>query len=405
MRLVIISNLFPPHVRGGAEQVAAASARALAARGHEVSVITACPPKLGAKRYEVEEAQWEGLKVFRFFPHELYFTLDDHKQKYSTRMLWHVQDAFNAYSAGVVRKLLKRLKPDVVITHNLKGIGLLVPSVIRELRIPHVHTLHDVQLIEPSGLMTPATEARNWFVNLPFSVYRTVTRLLFRSPSLVLSPTQWLADLHDEHLFFPKSRFAVIRNPVPTHVRTEHSEPSLAHRFVFVGQLEEHKGILELLRAWQEAEKDPTFKAELDVIGDGTLMKRIREEVGVHERIRFHGRLPNEKVMRLVSEATALVFPSKCMENAPGAILEALSLGVPVLASEVGGVPEFVKENQSGWLVPAGDVDALARGLRRAATHPKEVAVLRQYLQSQPGMSLEKYAEMVEIECQNLLTK
>ncbi|MEI7741560.1 MAG: glycosyltransferase [bacterium] len=433
MKIVIISNLFPPFVRGGAELVAAASAKALSARGHEVTVISTCPTKLGAKRYEVEEGEWEGLRVLRFFPAELYYTLDDHKHKYSTRLLWHIQDAFNMYSAGVVRKLLKKIKPDCVITHNLKGIGLLIPGVIHELKIPHIHTLHDVQLIEPSGLITPKSnechpvgmfhpaanmrhpeaegssifvKIKNFFTGLPFVGYRFVTRWLFSSPALVVSPTEWLLELHRADGFFQRSQALVLQNPVREVIKNQEINKSINQRavpkFVFVGQIENHKGINELIDAWLEAEKNPDFIAELEVIGDGTLLSKISERVGLHERIRFHGRLPNEKVLRLLEGATALVFPSKCLENAPGAVLEALSLGVPVLATDVGGVPEFVRENQSGWLIPPGDTVALSRMLRHVVDHPKEVAMLKAALLGREKMTAEKYAEKLENPLSNL---
>jgi glycosyltransferase involved in cell wall biosynthesis len=403
MRIVLISNLFPPYVRGGAELVAAASAKALQARGHDVTVITTCPAKAGPKRYQVENDVWEGVRVLRFFPQELYFTLDDHKHKYSTRFLWHIQDAFNMYSAGVVRKILKKEKPDLVITHNLKGIGLLIPSVIRELKLKHAHTLHDVQLLEPSGLILPKqapvkamARAKAWLKNIPFAMYRFTTRVLFNSPALIISPTEWLLNLHRAEGFFPKSHALVLQNPVREIAREVHSESDPRIRFVFVGQIETHKGIVELIDAWIDAEHDGAFTAELDVVGDGTLMDAMREKVGVHEHIRFHGRLPNDKVMHLLSDATALVFPSKCMENAPGAVLESLAVGTPVIASEVGGVPEFVKENQSGWIVQPGDIAELSRMLRHVASHPKEVQMLRQALSTREPMTADKYAESIE---------
>jgi len=394
MKIVVISNLFPPYMRGGAERIAADVSCALARAGHEVVVITSGPKKSGARKYSVEQDRYEGLKVFRFYPQNLYFTLDDFKQSYLIRLIWHILDAFNTYSAAVVGKILKKEKPDLVITHNLKGLGLLIPWRIRRLGLKQIHVLHDVQLVEPSGLIMAMRES--WLgARIIQRLSTFVTRRLFKSPYLVVSPTEWLKNFYASRGFFLESKWLILMNPV--EVDSREVAVSVPPRFVFVGQMEEHKGIQTLLKAFREVKQSASFQAALDVVGDGTLLERLQAEYGLLAGVTFHGRLPKEKVNNLLLGATALVFPSECLENAPGAVLESLALHVPVMASDVGGVSELVCENKSGWLLPAGQVDRWALELRRVAEHPKEVETLKTALRNFQFKNPDAYArELIE---------
>ena len=105
------------------------------------------------------------------------------------------------------------------------------------------------------------------------------------------------------------------------------------------------------------------------------LNKRILEprlraraaELGLGDRVEFLGRVPRERVPELVLESGGTILPSEWYENAPMAILESLALGRPVLASRMGGVPEMIRENETGWLFPPADIEALASLMERWA--------------------------------------
>jgi glycosyltransferase involved in cell wall biosynthesis len=131
-------------------------------------------------------------------------------------------------------------------------------------------------------------------------------------------------------------------------------------RFVYVGQVRPSKGVLELISA---AEKLPG-DAILDVYGpffdglDNTLF-------GPGVRARYKGVLDSDKVVPTLKEYDVFVLPSKASsEGYPGAILEAFSVGLPVIATTVGGIPEIVDE-RCGILVEPGDVEALIGAMCR----------------------------------------
>ena len=90
---------------------------------------------------------------------------------------------FDVGSYFKVKSILKKEKPDVVMTHNLKGVGYLIPKVIKGMGLKYVHTLHDIQLIHPSGLMIHGREQQ---INSIFAkLYVSVCRWLFGSVSKI----------------------------------------------------------------------------------------------------------------------------------------------------------------------------------------------------------------------------
>jgi len=134
-------------------------------------------------------------------------------------------------------------------------------------------------------------------------------------------------------------------------------------RFVFVGHIRPSKGVEELIVAAERLPKS-TF---VDVYGpffDG-IDPSIFEN---HNRIRYKGILDPDKVTETMREYDAFVLPSKALtEGYPGAILEALSVGMPVISTTVGGIPELLNE-QFSILVEPGDKEALADAMQRLVT-------------------------------------
>ena len=105
----------------------------------------------------------------------------------------------------------------------------------------------------------------------------------------------------------------------------------------------------------------------LDIAGEGDqrdMLERRARDLGVDTRVRFLGALPRERVLELFRAADAAIL-SSTWENFPHTVVEALAVGTPVIATDVGGVAEVVHDGENGLLVPAGDAAALADAVRR----------------------------------------
>jgi glycosyltransferase involved in cell wall biosynthesis len=116
-------------------------------------------------------------------------------------------------------------------------------------------------------------------------------------------------------------------------------------------------------------------RLRLLIAGEGPERPRLEAAIaraGLTGRVRLLGQVPD--IRPVLAAADLLVLPSRT-EGLPNIVLEGLDAGLPVLATSVGALPELVHDGVTGWLVPPGDVDALARGLARAAATPNLVAL------------------------------
>jgi colanic acid/amylovoran biosynthesis glycosyltransferase len=140
-----------------------------------------------------------------------------------------------------------------------------------------------------------------------------------------------------------------------------------APRLVCVGRLCEQKGQLLLIEAAARLLGEG-ISFEIVLVGDGELRGEIEQKIrarGLDAHLRITGWADGQQVQGELRQARALVLPSFA-EGLPVVIMEALAMGRPVISTFVAGIPELVVDGECGWLVPAGDVDALAAAMKRA---------------------------------------
>jgi len=357
MKIGIISNLYPPYQRGGAEYVVVRTVEALLDRQQDVFVITGKPFK---QRGPLDRDRNAVERVYRFSPRNFYFTMNDHKFPWFIRLVWHIIDTVFSFEKAEIEKVLFREKPDVVLTHNMKGLGLRVPQVVQSMKTPDIHIMHDLQLIYPSGLLIWGREQFSWMFKPAYTMYRFFTRRAIGKPDLVIFPSKYLMDMYKEFRFFKNTKTIVMPNPAPAfdiEPRSERLEGPM--RILFVGQLERHKGIKLLIKAFKKLE----FKALLNVAGEGVERKYLEQQAKANKPITDLGYVSVEQLIDCLKSADVLVVPSLCYENSPTVIYEALSAGLPVIAADIGGVGELLEDGVNGYLFKPGDVDDLAAKL------------------------------------------
>jgi glycosyltransferase involved in cell wall biosynthesis len=164
----------------------------------------------------------------------------------------------------------------------------------------------------------------------------------------------------------PKAKYEPVPNLVDTDVfvRGSGSPAGAPPRLIAVGSLVEIKGHRHLISALARLRHDGLSLA-LDLIGQGPLrpeLEAVARDLGVNDLVTFHGARQKHEVAAALRRADAFVLPS-LWENLPCALLEALSTGLPVVATQVGGVPEIVGASE-GILVAPASSEALAHGIR-----------------------------------------
>lgn len=148
-------------------------------------------------------------------------------------------------------------------------------------------------------------------------------------------------------------------------------------RALCVASLEEYKGHRVLFRALALA-SDALERVHLDVVGSGVLradLEHAAVELGIAAQVRFHGGLTEPGVLALLTSADLFVLasviePDGFMEGIPVALMEAMAVGVPVVASRLSGVPELVRDRETGLLAEPGDPHSLARALELTLSEP-----------------------------------
>ncbi len=306
--------------------------------------------------------------------------------------------AFPWRARRAVRRMVRAWRPDVVQVHESDG-GLVIRDLARleGPSRPLLVALQQVSYVRERKAVRPLVDhdqdarvvARPVGSELVFRVLRTplhvaLGRLSARRSDLRLAPSRATA-LEIEHDYGVEG-VRVVPNVTgaPLDARTWESaqapdsdEPAVGEPYVLaVGRLRIRKGMEILLRALAQV-RDRGHRPRLVVAGDGERREALGalcRRLGLGASVHWAGRCSRSGTARLRRRAAALIVPST-YEGMPLVVLEAMSDGVPVIASAVSGIPEVVVDGETGWLVPPERSAALAGALIQAMSDPDAARV------------------------------
>lgn len=364
MKILIVNKFLYPN--GGSETYIFTLGEALKKLGHEVEYF-------GMEH----EGRIVGNRI-----NEYTSNMDFHTGKLA-KLMYPFRIIYSKEAYGKITKVLDDFKPDVVHLNNFNF--QLTPSVIYAVRdwekktgntVKLVYTAHDLQWVCPNHMMRiPATGElcdqcncgdygnciknkclHNSTVKSILAAYEGKHYYKKRTYELVdtiIAPSEFLADKLRKYRGL-SDRIIAMHNF--TDIKYEGQPDQNENDYVFYfGRYSEEKGVDTLLKVCGEF-PETRFK----FAGGGPLEDRVNEAANV-ENLGF---LKGEALYREIAGAKLVVFPSIWYENCPMSVMESICLNTPVLASNIGGVPELVEDGVTGELFRAGDADDLARKLK-----------------------------------------
>jgi len=356
VKILTISNLYPPHYLGGYELACQDVAEALAARGHEVRILTSSHGMPGPVR--------EGA-VARILERE-----------YPPRADWKAERRASAANVAHLGREVRDFAPEVIHVFNPSGLtGAFLSWLHAASPCPVVHDISDLWLPNAYAEDTWGAFARR-------SRLRAVLARLL-GPATGAPPdfsrsyyrSDFLRRWHREHGLDPAGA-GVIHHGVRLDTVARWN-PS-ARGVVFAGRLSPDKGVhvlLEAIRDLAARRQDLSFPVSILGAGDEAYVASLRAIVGaIPERIpvEFAGTFPRDEALRRVADHAVYAFPVVWDEPFSIGLVEALAAGMPVVATRTGGTGEIVVEGRNGLLVERDDAAAFGKALEALLDDPSE---------------------------------
>ncbi|TCR71861.1 glycosyltransferase [Rhizobium sp. BK376] len=379
MRILTIVSIFFPHTFGGAEVSSLNSVRWLRDQGHVVSVVTAC----AAEEEELFGEVIDGITIYRMrFPRP--HTLNKQSAANKIRKVqWQLQDHLDPRNKINMARALDHFKPDIVFARVVPGIGYNCFDEISSRDIPSIVFIHDFNMIcARSDMYRDGKSCER--LCMPCRVVggfrqrkiSSVKRLSLCAPSQYALDTVVQFSSHN----FPSRKSIMNANKYPTPTVSRTSSNVL--RILYVGRMHRTKGVDTLLKAVSTLHSK--YDVHLTLLGEGPEEGIYRDQYGGFAWCSFKGKVTQQEVADSMVGSDVLCIPSEWRENSPGVVIHAITLGLPVIGSKTGGIPEYVKDGYNGLLYPPGDVEALVEALGKVIS---ELGLLDRFRENAEKMS------------------
>lgn len=331
MRKLRVLHIIPNFGPGGAERLVVNLMEDIDKERFEVAAVSLYPESGTILEKEIKE---KGLKVYYLNKH----------QGLDLRMILQLYRLFRDY------------RPDVVHTHRYVLRYTLLPTILCHIPV-RVHTVHNIAQKEVDWIGKIVHWIAFHFVGIvPVSISQEVA--------------DTVKDIYGQNLYTP-----VIYNGIPTHRFVHQSKEANIKKendlvLLHIGRFEQQKNHRLLVEVFRYTIKEYP-QMQLWLMGDGSLKPDIEEFVkrnGLDKKVLFLG-IRND-VPEVLSKSDIFILSSN-WEGVPMSILEAMAAGKPVIATKVGGIPELVKDGETGILVSPGDKETLAQAILRLAKDPE----------------------------------
>jgi len=330
----MLTDYFFPHVLGGTEKAVFELGKQLVRKGCQVTVVTLNTNRIRGR------GQIEGMDIYRL-------------PATSMTKLIGAQLSLSPVAPFVVHRIVRRVRSDIIHAHNLYfQLTMVAPFIKRLTHVPLVTTLHLPRML---------------YNRIPLDsfidTYRaTVGGLITRSSDKLIAVSRVVMKHAIADLRVPRQKIVFIPNGVDTHSYSPSDREATNPIVTYIGRLIENKGPQYLVEAGFDILKNHP-DTRIYIIGDGPMKEKLSQQVGflgLEDRIHILGSIPD--IRPILQMTTVFVRPS-LTEGMSLAVLEAMASGLPVVASNIEGNAEVVKNGVNGYLVPPANPKALAEAV------------------------------------------
>lgn len=371
MKILLANKYF--YLKGGAECVFLDSARLLSNKGHKILFFSMHHPK----------------NIYSVYEKYFVSNVDYEKGGIKNKIDSSIKLLYSFEARRKAEELIKKEKPDIAHLHNIYH--QISPSILHALKkfnIPVVVTLHDYKMVCASyhmlsnGRICEACRSGKYY-NCFFkkcvkdskikSFLNTIEMYLhhkiFHIYDLVdvfISPSMFLKNKLEEMGF--KGTIVYL----PNFVNLEEYKPQYAgeeNSIIYFGRLSKEKGLFTLLEAMKG------LNIKLKIIGEGPSKEDLKRRAfgAGSSNIEFLGYMAGEDLKDEIRKSMFVILPSEWYENNPRTIIEGFALGKPAISARIGGIPELVKDDETGLTFEPWNTDDLKRKISHLLENPSEI--------------------------------
>jgi glycosyltransferase involved in cell wall biosynthesis len=364
MRILVISNFYPPHYIGGYEIGCADVVNGLRERGHKVCVLTSfCG--LGGATHSGD--------VFRWLRADQGNSDDASGQPISTILL---KELANRHA---FKRLAAEFKPDLIYVWNVTGISISLLFASQKLKMPTCYYISDDWLSRwkaDAGYSLNTRRPGRLSRRVAWKLLSYPLQLLGVVPTGTLTPNQ----IQFASLYLKKASSEAIKSSsdgdvihwgvdVNKFAFDGDTGGRARNRLLYVGQLAPHKGVQTALEALRILVADPTYRStHLTIVGGpdyGDAVAKQVSSLGLEPHVRLTGQVSRHELPAIYREHGVLLFPSIWEEPFSITLLEAMSCGLAPVSTRTGGTAEILRDDFNALIFSPNDATECANQLRR----------------------------------------
>lgn len=360
--------------KGGAETVCFNTGTLLQQHGHKVIYFT---------------LKW---KENNPSPQEKYFPESKETRTGPLKQIKNLINYFYHFEAAKkIETLIIKEKPDLAHIHLMWGqITSSILPILKRYKIPIIYTVHDYRLICPAyifrngkgcicedckgkyfykcfmnkctkgnRIMSAVMAAEQYFRNKFFYPLNFINGFIYVS--------NFAQEIHEKYMPLIQYKKHITLYNFSKSIAVSPKEIPHEKYYLFLGRLSYEKGIETLIKAFKIQSS-----INLKIAGTGPLETELKSKTINSKNIEFLGYKKGKELEELICKAYMVIVPSECYENNPMSIIESYAMGTPVIGAKIGGIPEIIQVNISGFIFESGNISSLISCLKQAENLDEE---------------------------------